>query len=53
MKECARRPYGKRLQAKRSANQDERNLNLTLCRNGKIGIIQSSVAPMSLSLLKV
>jgi integrase len=28
MKECARRPYGKRLQAKRSADQDERNLNL-------------------------
>jgi integrase len=28
MKECARRPYGKRLQAKRSADQDDRNLNL-------------------------
>ena len=28
MKECARRPYGKRLQAKRSADQDERNLKL-------------------------
>lgn len=28
MKECARRPYGKRLQAKRSADQDERNLRL-------------------------
>jgi integrase len=28
IKECARRPYGKRLQAKRSADQDERNLKL-------------------------
>jgi integrase len=28
LRECARRPYGKRLQAKRSADQDERNLNL-------------------------